>query len=200
MLARVSNIESYRRWKNWQPWGEDDVEPTVEEFVSSITTDEPNERMQAGTAFHAALEAAQDGAHETFEALGYTFLLPDAEIAIPLIREQRVFKEYGGLTVTGKVDCIEGRVVTDHKSTARVDVESYLEGLQWRFYLDVFEADTFVWNLFPVKEVEPRVYRVSEPQTLRAYRYPELHQDCVRHAADYLAFARLMNLPDARID
>ena len=200
MLTRVSNIEAYRKWLNWKPLFDGDEEPSLDDLVRQITTDEPSEKMMAATAFHAALETAQDGDHTEFSAMGYRFELPDAELALPALRELRAFKAYGDLQVTGKVDCLDGKIVEDHKTTSRVDFERYLEGCQWRFYLDIFEANVFQWHIFELKELEPKVYRVSAPQILRAVRYPELHQDCCRLAEEYLAFARQMNLPDARID
>lgn len=190
MEARVSHIEALRQWKDWRPLFDGQEEPTVEDLVRFITTDEPSEAMKAGTAFHKAMELAQDGLHETFEANGYRFLLPDAEITLPPIREMRAYKDYGGLTVTGQVDAVQGRTVFDHKTTGKFDPERYLDGCQWRFYLDLFKADEFQWNVFVIKEVEPQVYQVAEPQILKAYRYPELHCDCERLADDYLDFAR----------
>lgn len=182
MLARVSNIESYRRWC-------DDEEQTVEDLVRFITTDDPTEAMKAGTAFHKAIEEAPEGEHETLSALGYTFRLASGEVALPSIRELRAYGRYGGLTVTGQVDGLHGRVVVDHKTTARCDVERYLNGCQWKFYLDLFGADTFRWNIFEIKELGDKEYQVAAPQTLTAYRYPEMHSDCLRLAADYLDFA-----------
>ncbi|MDR7032393.1 hypothetical protein [Mesorhizobium sp. BE184] len=190
MLARVSNIEAYRQWVNWQPLFEGQDEPTVEDLVRFITVDEPSEAMKAGTAFHRAMELAPDGSHDTFEANGYRFILPDAEIELPSIREMRAFGEYGGLTVTGQVDAVEGRIVFDHKTTGKFDPERYLNGCQWKFYLDLFGADEFRWNVFVLKELEEKVYSVAAPQVLRACRYPELHDDCEKLAADYLGFAR----------
>jgi len=189
MLARVSNIEAYRQWVNWTPLFDGQEEPTVEDLVRFITVDEPSEAMKAGTAFHAALELAQDGEHDTFEANGYRFILPDAELSLPSIREMRAYRKYGGLTVTGQVDAVEGKLVVDHKTTGRFDPERYLDGCQWKFYLDLFGADEFRWNIFVIKEVEPQVYRVSPPQTLTAYRYPGLHDYCANLAAQYLDFA-----------
>lgn len=201
MLARVSNIEAHRRFMNWKPLFDGDEEPSVEQLVRSITVDEPSENMKAGSAFHKALETADEGSsHSEFRVDGFAFLLPDAELALPPIRELRAFHRYGDLSVTGKVDCIDGRVVIDHKTTSRVDFERYLEGCQWRFYLDIFGADVFRWHVFALKEAGERTYQVSAPQILEARRYPELHQDCERLAEDYLAFALQMNLPDARIE
>lgn len=189
MLARVSNIEAYRQWKNWQPLFDGQDEPTVEDLVRFITTDEPSEAMKAGTAFHKALEQALDGTHDEFEANGYRFILPSGDLALPATRELRAYGQYGGLTVTGQVDGVDGRIVTDHKTTAKFDPERYLNGCQWKFYLDVFDANEFRWNVFVIKELEPLVYSVAAPQHLTAYRYPEMHGHCEALADDYLQFA-----------
>lgn len=191
MQARVSNIEALRQWKNWRPLFDGQEEPTVEDLVRFITTDEPSEAMKAGTAFHKAMELAQDGSHDTFEANGYRFLLPDAEITLPPIREMRAYKDYGALTVTGQVDAVQGRTVFDHKTTGKFDPERYLDGCQYKFYLELFNADIFQWNVFEIKEIEPQTYRVSKPHILRAYRYPEMADDCRRLADDFYEFASL---------
>jgi hypothetical protein len=182
---------------NWKPLFDGQEEPTVDDLVRQITTDAPSEAMMAGTAFHAAIETAADGDHETFEAMGYRFILPDAEIALPAIRELRGFKRYGALTVTGKVDCLEGKVVIDHKTTSRTDFEKFLDGYQWRFYLDIFEAEVFRWHIFEIKESSEKVYEVRAPQTLEARRYPDLHEDCARLADNYREFANRVGLPDS---
>jgi hypothetical protein len=191
MLARVSNIEAYRQWKNWRPLFDGQEEPTVEDLVRFITVDEPSDAMRAGTAFHRAMELAKDGEHEVFEANGFRFILPDAELSVPAIREMRAYGFYGDLEVTGQVDALHGKIVFDHKTTSKFDPERYLDGCQWKFYLDLFGADTFQWNIFILKEEEPQVYRVAPPQILKAYRYPNLRSDCAALAADYLDFAKV---------
>lgn len=183
MLARVSNIEAFRRWR------EDDDQP-VEQLVEYITVDNPTKAMQAGTAFHEALEHAAYGTYDVLQAQGYIFHLPDAELVLPTIREVRAYGTYGGLTVTGKVDCLDGLRVDDHKTTSRFDVERYLDGYQWRYYLDLFGADVFRWNVFVLKEMGEMEYQVAAPQPLEATRYPGLHDDCMKLAQDYLEFAR----------
>lgn len=183
MLARVSNLESFRQWR-------EDDEQTVEDLVHWLTSSHPTEAMLAGTAFHKALELAQPGEYDTLEALGFTFLLPDAVLELPTVQELRAYGEYGGLTVTGQVDGIEGLRVDDHKTTSRFDPERYLAGYQWRFYLDLLEADVFRWNVFEIREVKRRVYQVTATHRLEAHRYPGMHTDCERLAADFLVFAR----------
>lgn len=183
MLARVSNIESFRRWR-------EDEDQTAEELVRFITVDEPTEAMQAGTAFHKALELAQEGEHGVLSADGYIFHAPDGAVELPSIRELRAYGQYGGLTVTGQVDGLHGRLIIDHKTTKRCDPERYLAGCQWKFYLDIFGADIFRWHIFEISETAPKVYHVAPPQELTAYRYPEMHTYCERLAADYLEFAK----------
>lgn len=183
MLARVSNIEAFRRWR-------EDEDQSVEQLVEYITVDNPTKPMQAGTAFHEALEHAVDGTYDVLQARGYIFHLPDAELVLPSIREVRAYGTYGGLTVTGKVDCLDGLRVDDHKTTSRFDAERYLDGYQWRYYLDLFGADVFRWNVFVLKEVGDLEYEVAAPQLLEVNRYPRLHEDCMQLALDYLEFAR----------
>lgn len=182
MLARVSNLEAFRQWR-------DDEESTPQDLVDRLTTFQPTPQMLAGTAFHAALEHAKPGDYETLHAHGYTFQLPDATLVLPSIRELRVYGSYGPLQVTGCVDATEGKRVDDHKTTARFDAERYLAGYSWRFYLDLLGADVFRWNVFEVRELKALVYEVSEPQTLETYRYPGMHDDCARLAAEFHEFA-----------
>lgn len=182
MLARVSNIEAFRRWR-------EDDEATVADLVRQITTDEPSEAMLAGTAFHKAMELASVGEHDELLANGYIFRVV-GEIALPEIREMRAYGKYGDLTVTGQVDGIHGRLVIDHKTTSRFDADRYLAGFQWRYYLDLFGADTFQWNVFEITEEGHKTYSVRAPQALKAYRYPGLHEDCAKLAAEYLDFGR----------
>jgi len=189
MLARVSNIEAFRQWSNWQPRFDGDEEPSVDDLIRFITTDEPTEAMQAGTAFHKALELAGSGDYDTLEALGYTFRLSGGVVDLPSVRELRAYGSYGALMVTGQVDGLHGKTVIDHKTTSRFDPERYLNGCQWKFYLDLFDASVFRWNVFEIKELDTREYSVTAPHVLTAYRYPELHADCERLAADYAEFA-----------
>ena len=184
MLARVSSVESFRRWRQ-------DDEATAADLVARLTDFQPTEPMLAGTAFHAALEVAKPGDYDRLEANGYTFILPDSAIALPDIRELRTEKVYGPLTVTGKLDALYGKRVEDHKTTASFHPDGYLEGCQWRFYLDMFEADVFRWNVFvitPDPKLE-KTYNVKPPQLLEQCRYPGLHDDCMDLARDFHEFA-----------
>lgn len=184
MLTRVSNIETWRRWRG-------DETATPADLVQRLTAFQPTEAMLVGTAFHKALELAQPGEYDRLHANGYTFLMPDAVIALPRIRELRLSKQYGPLTVSGQVDGLEGLRVDDHKTTAYFNGEGYWGGCQWRFYLDIFGADRFRWNVFPIRmdRDDFTVYHVSAPETLEQCRYPGLHDDCMDLARGFHDFA-----------
>jgi len=194
MLARVSNLEAFRYWRE-----SEDAE--LEPLLASIREESPpSSAMAAGTALHAALETAQEGECDVLYAEGYKFIIrADVTLALPRVREIRGYKNYGPLRVTGKVDCIEGKRVDDHKSTGRFDPERYIEGYQWRYYLDLFDADRFRWNVFEMDAVDDYnhagpAYEVFAFHQLEQFRYPGLHQDCATLAADFYEFARAHNL------
>ncbi len=194
MLTRVSNLETYRRWRL-------DEDQTAEDLIARLTDFQPTEPMLAGTAFHKALEDATPGDYDTLRAQGYTFLLPDAELALPDIRELRAVGRYGSLRVTGCVDALHGKRVEDHKTTASFRPDGYLEGCQWRFYLDLFGADVFRWNVFEITPVkgQDKTYNVKSPHLLEQCRYPGLHDDCMALAHDFHAFLT-QHLPDHTIN
>lgn len=184
MLARVSSIETFRRWRQ-------DEEQDAADLVARLTDFQPTEAMLAGTAFHKALELATPGDYDELSADGYTFILPDSAIALPDIRELRAYGRYGALAVTGQVDGLHGKRVEDHKTTASFRPDGYLEGCQWRFYLDIFGADVFRWNVFEISELRGAagVYTVKPPHIIEQYRYPGLHDDCMDLARDFHQFA-----------
>ena len=193
MLTRVSNIETFRRWRL-------DDDATTADLVSRLTDFMPTEAMLAGTAFHRALELVIPGDYATLEANGYTFLLPDAHIALPDVRELRAYGKYGQLSVTGQVDALDGKRVEDHKTTASFRPDGYLEGYQWRFYLDLFGADVFRWNVFEISPVpkHEKTYNVKAPHILEQCRYPGLHDDCMDLADAFHDFASRF-IPDHNI-
>lgn len=193
-VFRVSEVESFRQWKV-------DDEAELDVLLARLSGNSlPTEAMMAGTAFHKALEDAQDGDVDILQADGYTFdFLIDAELAIPSIRELRASKTYivdgQPITITGQVDCIDGRRVDDHKTTAQFTPERYLDGYQWRLYLDIFEADQFRWNVFVIKATkDPSEWEVRDHHTLEQFRYPSMTADCEKLVIEFARFVR-DNLP-----
>lgn len=187
--ARVSNIELYRIWK-----GMEGVDPGW--LVNRLTKEEPSEKMLKGTAFHKALELASESDSCTIRALGYTFnMLCDVDIALPTVREVTLSKMYGDLRVNGTLDGLSGKTVIDYKTTEQFDGERYMESLQWRFYLDLSNADRFDYHAFQMKECGDKAYDVYGYHKLTQYRYTDLHDDCDKAANEYCRFATAFLVP-----
>lgn len=197
ITARVSHVAAFARWKA-------DEESDVDWLINDILSDKPSEAMLKGTAFHKFLEHAQAGESETAQVDGYSFIFAgDFNLYLPRMREWRKGKDYGGIIVSGQVDAIEGKCIYDHKTTERFDAEKYLESWQHRYYLDIFEADRFVWNVWEMKHLgeslsedaelhetgSVQVYEVRALHELTAYRYPAMGDDCRDLALEYRAFA-----------
>lgn len=184
ITARVSHVAAYVRWKG-------NEEASLESLVTDILDSQPTEAMAKGTAFHKFLEHAQAGESDTAEVDGYTFaFVGEFDIYLPQMREWRKGKDYGGITVSGQCDAIEGKTIYDHKTTERFEAEKYLESWQHRFYMDIFDADRFIWNVWEMNELqEPRAYGVHHLHRLEQFRYPAMSEDCKALALEYKEFA-----------
>lgn len=191
MMYRVSHVEAFRQW-------EADEETDLDWLLRRIRGEEPpSDRMLAGTALHKALELAPIGQEFTeLRVDGYTFrFVGDFELRLSTIRELRGRKTYvvdgQPIDITGQVDQIEGKRIDDHKTTGRFDPDRYLEGYQWRMYLDIFGADHFRWNVLEIEETDdPKVWDVLNQHTLEQYRYPGLEDDCARLVERFARFVR----------
>lgn len=184
----VSNVNLYKTWSE-----EEGLD--VGWLLTKILVREQTDKMKAGEAFHKAVELALETEHYSVSAMGYTFhFLCDAELSLPKLREASLSQDYDGLLVKGRVDGISGKLVTDLKTTEQFDAERYVDGLQWRFYLDMTGADRFDWHVFQMKDAtqpadENLVYEVYGYHKLTQYRYAGMHEDCLRWAGRYKDFA-----------
>lgn len=187
---RVSAVERFRQF-------EQDDAAELDDLIADLTGQrEPSTAMQAGSAFHAALEHAEPGsALDVIERDAFRFVIPDDLVLdLPAVRELRAHKVYrvdgAPVAITGQVDAIDGRLIVDHKTTARFDPERYLDGCQWRLYLDIFGADRFRWNVFELAEVAEREYEVRALHRVEQHRYPALAADCQALVERFTRFAR----------
>lgn len=187
---RVSNVEAFRQFEM-----DDEAEPSV--FIDELLHGfEPSAAMQAGSAFHKALEDAPTGLiADSLEAMGHVFTFRgDFVVRLPVIRELRASKTYmvdgQPIVISGQVDGIEGLRIDDHKTTSRFDPDRYLNGYQWRLYLDIFGASVFRWNVFELNELDVLTYEVRDQHTLEQHRYPALGADCQRLVERFARFVR----------
>jgi hypothetical protein len=191
---RVSNVEAFRQW-------EADDEGDLDKLMERISgTSEASPLMLAGTAFHKALELAGDGEVVSLKALGHEFRFTcDCDVELAPVRELRASKTYmvdgQPIVISGQVDQLDGMRIDDHKTTGRFDPERYIEGCQWRLYLDIFGARHFRWNVFEIKAADPRedgteVFEVFNAHRLEQFRYPNLEADCQALVERFARFVR----------
>ncbi len=178
-MIRVSTLEAFRQF----------LHDEEAEHFNPVIPETP--AMRAGTAFHKALEMSQPGEYPELSALGHRFIIQcDIGLYLPPAREIRGYRSYGMLPVTGQVDDMDGHRIEDHKTTATPNLERYLDGYQWRFYLDMFGASVFRWNVFTLKQSDDDslCYFVTGLDHLEQYRYPGMHRDCRELARAFCAY------------
>lgn len=181
----VSSLEMYRSWRASE-------ELDLEWLLRRLRGEEPQtEAMAAGQALHSAIENAPEMETMNLASGDYKFYFQcDDEIQLVPARELAIEKDYGGITVRGRVDALHGRTITDYKSTQNFDADRLLEGYQWRYYLDMCECDTFIWKVFVLKERFYREFAITQVHELKQYRYENLHKECNALAQDFLGFVQ----------
>lgn len=199
-LIRVTAIEAFRRYL---ANGDNDYyEITEQSVIDSVTGEfEGNEYTYIGSAFHSIVEYGKEtpikqadngvlmfiGGHDVYlsenhvnVALDYRDEHPDA------YHEFRGYKDYGRAIVTGCADMIDGVEIRDIKTKYSTPSDAdYINSCQWRYYLDIFGADVFHFDLFIFNGYKKEKHgcdvrgldltRHTPPIT--CYRYPEMEND-----------------------
>jgi hypothetical protein len=173
----------------------------------------PTHPMERGHAFAKAMEQLHnDNAECTMlVAEGHAFAFTcDVELEVWPRRELKAEKDYGGIVVSARCDRLHGTVIADDKTTSHFSgdagVEKYIDKKQWRYYLDIFGAQEFVWHIWETREIdinEPKDYpgikyawEIFNHHVIRNYRYPELEVECRDFALEFKDFAERVKLYD----
>jgi hypothetical protein len=179
----VSNLDFFRTFM------EDEDLPLGVFLARLLGTDERTDAMKAGNAFHEALECASEGELGTLALGDYRFDFNcDCNIEKLDIYELPIEKQYGDLLVRGRIDGLNGKEVTDYKTTSQFDADRFMASYQWRLYLDILECDTFRYEVFVMAERAEHCYEITQHHTLIQKRYPGLAEDCARLTREYSEF------------
>lgn len=168
---------------------------TAEDLASRLRREAPaNESMLIGTAWHSVLEDPPEKI-EFIEKNGYNFQIDcDAEISLPQIKEIRADKQYDidgyKVSLSGGCDGITGNTVYDHKLTFKPNPENYFDSYQWRAYLDIFEADKFIYYPYHAKQDDDGLIRIVDVSEMPLYRYPDMETDLKTGIRNLLSFCR----------
>jgi hypothetical protein len=185
-MIRVSTttLEAYRRLVQTE-WGTD------QELVDQVrgTPWTPTWQMEAGTAWHTALET---GNHPQFLASDIAMGREHLGRGTWEVKATRTF-DLGGIqaAVVAKADHMRGLLIQDNKTTfTTVDASKYEPSIQWRFYLLVHQCPVFRYNVYRFTEPTKgaSVFTMKEIASFTFWVYQDLERDCaawVRRFVDW---------------
>jgi hypothetical protein len=188
----VSDLETYRYWQ-------DDEGATLEDLLRRLRHEEPpSDRMLAGAALAKLMERGGPYA-DVEEQDGWRFVFAlDAEMEQPDGNEVQgelvIETPNGPVTLVGHADMVTAPAVRDQKLTERFDAERYVDSLQWRAYLLMFQRRRFVYDVFECS-YRDRTVTLRELHRLAFYAYPNMRQDVERAVWELAAFVA-RHLPD----
>ncbi len=188
----VSDLEAMRYWK-------DQEDATLEDLLRKLRHEEaPSDRMLAGAALAKLMERGGPFL-DVEEVDGWRFVFAlDAVIEEPdgneVEGELVVETPQGPITLVGHADMVTSPAVRDQKLTERFDAERYVDSLQWRAYLLMFERKCFVYDVFEAS-YRDRTVTIRDLHRLAFYAYPDMRQDVERAVCELAAFVA-RHIPD----
>lgn len=178
----VSWLDEFLYWQSQE-------DMSVEDLIERLKgVPEPTPQMLAGRAFHSLLEHSGIGEMFSVRHDGFTFefnIEADIELSpIVELKGEHVFDtSSGAVTLVGKVDAMNGRLIRDYKLTERFDAERYADSYQWRAYLSMFDGRAFIYDVFSGR-VDEGVVKIFGYDKLPLYAYPGMAQDVIRVAGE----------------
>lgn len=215
--VRVSTLEAFRRVVATE-YGRED------ELVAAIKAGQEggpaNVHMRAGTAWHALLAMPKEELAERYDAtqgvhVQDVFAFDGVDGArrhvgpgVCEVTTRQVYDAFGvPVEVKGTTDHMRGLDLQDHKAKfSALDAKDYEPSLQWRFYLSLFGARSFRYNLFAFKE--PADWLVSNLCELREilsftfWPYPGMDDELRSWLHRFVSWARdrdLMGYLEAKV-
>lgn len=208
-LIRVTALEKFRRYIN-------DVSSydTEQSVIDTICGEfKGNVLTRIGTAFHSIIECGEpsyanpdEGCVIDVDDYGVRFDARQLQVALDYRNEHpgafheiRRYKDYGCAVVTGCADMIDGLEIRDIKTKYSTPSDAdYINSCQWRYYLDIFGAEVFHFDLFvfhgynkdnhgyDVRGLE--LTRHTPPIT--CYRYPAMQDDNLELLNEFIEWAK----------
>ena len=178
-----------------------------------------NEYTAIGTAFHSVVEngvaglQSQNGIYD-IEAEGRVVRLNKNHVEIAgayraglkgASFEVKIGKDYDTpffpIHVSGRTDIIHGLEVRDTKTKySTPKMQDYCDSYQWRYYLDILQADTFYFDVFYFEkykkeehgtDVSSLILTPYEP--IECIRYAQLEYDTQQLVSDFCEYITFRN-------
>ena len=188
MRVSVTTLDTFKKYLTTDYVSFDDL------IASILGTLQENRAMQIGSAFHSALEHARYMESYCLINKGITFLCGDVDeyVIQSTAREIKTTCDIEGVTVVGKADTIHGTTVIDHKTTSRLDIERYFDSVQWRLYLQLFNCNKFIYQVFEIETSDDAekydVIRIKDIHHFSFFRYPGMEEENRKLIQDFKAF------------
>ena len=143
MRLSVTTLEAYRLYLNGIVSQEDLIKQITGVF-------EPSKYMEYGKKFHEILEKPNTDHKINDLEFDKNDMIKCREFILPAaLNEVKSTKMYGDTELVGKVDQIFGNLILEHKTTfSYINLQKYMDSLQWKCYLDIFGADRVIYNIF----------------------------------------------------
>lgn len=207
-ILRVTQIEKYRRFIN-------DVSSydTEQSVIDTICGEfKGNSLTRIGTAFHTIVEKGLPYLGKPLSIDGHDVYLSKEQWYTALeyrdehpgaFHEIRLYKDYGPAIVTGCADMIDGLEIRDIKTKYSTPSDSdYINSCQWRYYLELFGADVFHFDLFVFNgyNKDKHGYDVQELELTRhmppitCYRYDGMEEDNQKLLNEFLVWLEYRDL------
>lgn len=198
----VTTIEAFRNYQNGTIELEDFLKRVRGEFT-------PSRYMDLGSAFHDILEnielryikelnifKAKNGLEFEYNIIAqcYEKIVSDAPFEVKITKIYDTGKE--NIEVVAKVDQLYGNYVIENKTCwGMFDFERYFSSCQWKFYLDIFEAERVFYNVFCLSDKKDGIeLRNIEQFSFNAY--PDLMDDLNELIKDLVEFIHAKNLEE----
>lgn len=211
-IIRVTTLEAFRRFRD-NSIERDYYEIPEQRVIDTVVGEfRGNEYSRIGTAFHRIVETGRPDGYMPDGSCyvivdGYTVRFDPVQLKVALdyrgehpgaFHEIRQYKDYGRAVVTGCADLIDGIEVNDTKTrySAPSDRE-YIDSAQWRFYLDIFKADVFHFNVFTFHGYKPEKHGydvrglelIPHTPPITCYRYPDMESQNLALVNEFMDWA-----------
>jgi energy-coupling factor transporter ATP-binding protein EcfA2 len=198
----VTTIESFRNYLN----GTIELEDLLKRIRGEFT---PSRYMDLGSAFHDILEKAEErfipernvfkaknGIEFGFDVISlcYDKIVQDAPFEVKITKIYKIGEEE--VEVVAKVDQLYGNYVIENKTCwGMFDFERYFNSCQWKYYLDIFEAERVYYNVFCLSDkVDGIELRNIEQFSFNSY--PDLRDDLNELLTDFVKFIHSKKLEE----
>ncbi len=198
----VTTIESFRNYLK----GSLEEEALLKRIRGKY---EPSRYMELGTAFHDILEKineryseekkcfiAKNGIEFNYDIIAqcYQAINQEASFEVKTTKVYDIGNEQ--VEVVAKVDQLFGNYVYENKTCwGGFSFERYFQSCQWKYYMDIFEAEKVSYNVFCFYDAKNGI-QLRGIEQFSFDRYPDLDSDLNELLTSFLEFIQSRKLEE----